>query len=104
MKRVIVGVCLTLGLAGCTTAAPNVWLIYTKAAYTYGRIEAKAETHCAAPIPPDRAEVCREAARVQAQIQALTPVINAELSRNRPDWDRIMSYVDLILSLAGKFL
>lgn len=92
----------TLFLVGCPSADPNAWRLYAKAAYTYGRIEAKAESHCAPPLKADRVEVCKEAGRVQGEIKTLAPTIEAELAKNKPDWPRIMMYLDLVLGLAAK--
>jgi hypothetical protein len=95
---------LGLLLVGCTTADPNLWLLYGKASYLYGRIEAKAETHCQVPIAPDRVDLCREAASTQQAVKTMAPLIQAELSKKEPDWSQIMKYVDLVFSLAAKVI
>lgn len=68
-------------LTGCASADPSMWLMYSKAAYMYGRIEAKAETHCVAPVSPDRADVCREAAATQQAVRTMAPLIQTELAK-----------------------
>jgi hypothetical protein len=95
---------LGLSLIGCSSARPEVWVMFGKASYLYGRIEAVAETHCAAPVPVDRQVVCAEAARTQKAVHEIAPAIRAELSKSDPDWSRIMEYVDLVLGLATKFI
>lgn len=103
MRR-LAGVLVGLLLAGCAAADPNAWRLYAKASYLYGRIEAKAETHCAPPVPPDRADVCREAAAAQQAVRTMAPTIEAELSKSAPDWTQIMKYVDIVFGLAAKAL
>jgi len=102
MRRAALG--LTLLLAGCASADPNLWLLYAKAAHTYGRIEAKAEQLCRTPIRADRLDFCEEAGRVQETVQTLTPIIQQELLKKKADWPTILKYVDVILGLAMKAL
>ena len=93
-----------LALIGCSSARPEVWVMYGRASYLYGRIEAVAEQHCTAPVPLDRQAVCAEAVRTQKAVHEIAPAIRAELSKSEPDWTRIMEYVDLVLGLATKFI
>jgi hypothetical protein len=95
---------LGLSLIGCSSARPEVWVMYGRASYLYGRIEAVAEQHCAAPVPLDRHAVCSEAERTQKAVKEIAPAVRAELSKSSPDWTRIMEYVDLVLGLATKFI
>lgn len=101
MRRII-GLGLLLFLTGCTTADPNAWLLYSRANYLYGRMEAKTELLCAAPVRASLVDYCQEAAKVRDTIQGINPTIQAELAKEKPDWPRIMQYLDLVLSLAGK--
>lgn len=91
-------------LVGCTTADPNAWLLYAKASHTYGRMEAKIELLCSPPIRTTLVDFCAEATETRTRIRAVTPTIQAELTKNKPDWSQILRYVDLILSLAGAAL
>jgi hypothetical protein len=96
---------LGLSLIGCSSARPEVWVMYGKAAYLYGRVEAVAEHHCGvSPLPVDRQAVCAEAVRTQKAVLEIAPVVRAELSKSSPDWSRIMEYVDLVLGLATRFI
>lgn len=88
-------------LAGCASNAP-MWMLYGRAQYLYGRIEALGEVHCKVPIPVDRQAVCAEAARLQVQMREVKPVIDAELSKSEPDWARLLPYIDLVLGAVGK--
>jgi hypothetical protein len=91
-------------LTGCASADPAAWRLYAKAAYFYGRIEAKAEVVCAPPRNPVLADFCREAAATQQQVQTLAPTIEAELAKDRADWAAIGKYLDLVLGLAARAL
>lgn len=106
MRRHRIGYGLTTLLlaAGCTTADPNAWLLYSRANYVYGRMEAKTELLCAPPVRASIVDYCREAAETQKIIKAVNPTIQAELVKKKPDWQQIMQYVDLIFSLASKAL
>ena len=94
---------LTMLLTGCASD-PNLWLIYAKIAHTYGRVEAKTELLCAPPVKVSLADYCAEAARTREAVERINPIIQAELTKKRPDWPRIMQYLDLVLSLASKAL
>jgi hypothetical protein len=91
-------------LAGCTTADPNAWLLYAKANYVYGRMEAKTELLCTGPRAAHLVDFCAEAGKARDTIKALTPAIQAELAKQQPDWPRILQYVDVVFALAGKML
>jgi hypothetical protein len=93
----------SLGLWGCASKPPEAWLLYSRANYLYGRVEALAEVACKEPTERIKA-VCAEAGRTQQEIKTLNPVIQAELSKKDPDWTQIMKYLDLIIGVAGKFL
>lgn len=97
---------LALGilLTGCTTADPNAWLLYSRANYLYGRMEAKTELLCTPPMRASLTDYCAEAAKTRDIIKAVNPTIQAELVKSKPDWPKIMQYVDLIFSLAAKAL
>lgn len=102
MKRGLL-VLAALVLVGCASKPPAAWLMYSRANYLYGRVEALAEQACKQPAPKFQA-VCTEAASVQKEVKALNPVIQAELSKEEPDWDRIFQYLDLVIGVASKFL
>lgn len=99
MRRLLL---VALLLTGCSSAPPQAWMIYSRAAYLYGRMEAKVETACSPPAPPDLTDLCTSAAGVQKEVKTLNPVIQAELSKEEPDWGRIMQYLDLVIGLAAK--
>lgn len=92
---------IALLIAGCADKS-HLWRLYGTAQYAYGRMEALGEVHCQAPIPKDRIDACREAARIQQLVYQMKPVIDAELSKSDPDWDKLLPYVDLLLGAAGK--
>lgn len=94
------GLVAALALSGCMTADPALWIGYSRVTYAYGRIESRAELHCAAPIPADRADVCAEAKRVQTAVKAVVPIVEAELSKPRVDWAQVATLIDLILKLS----
>lgn len=91
-----------LVLVGCTSAPPGQWLMYAHANYAYGRIQAKAEAICAPSPMPGAGEFCAEAAKADTAVRTAAPLVEAELSRSRPDWAVIMKYVDIAIGLAGK--
>jgi hypothetical protein len=91
---------LALILTGCMSADPALWIGYSRVTYAYGRIESRAELHCAPPVPADRGDVCAEAKRAQANIRAVVPIVEAELSKPRVDWAQVAQLIDLILKLS----
>ena len=91
-------------LTGCASADPAAWQLYSKAAYTYGRMEARVEVICTPPRNPALHDFCKEAEAVQAKIRQVAPTIEAELARDRADWGAVMQYLELVLSLAAKAL
>ena len=78
-------------------------MLYSRANYLYGRVEALAEVACAQPTPKIQA-VCTEAANVQKEVKSINPIIQAELAKKEPNWDVILKYTDAVIGLAGKFL
>lgn len=101
MKRTIASLTL-LVLAGCTSARPPVWLLYADAKQAYGRMQVQFEILCDV-ITPENQRICTEASVVDQNIQLLEPGIRAELSKERPDWDKIMQFVQLAIGIASKF-
>jgi len=97
--------CLTLLLtAGCASAAPDKWLLYARANYLQGRLEAKGEALCAQSGTLAQADFCAEAKATRDTLRAAKPGIEAELSQSKPDMQKILQYVDLVFSLASKGL
>jgi hypothetical protein len=104
MRRAALGA-LALLLVGCTSADPNAWLLYSRANYLYGRMEAKTELLCTpAPAKVSLLDYCQEASRTREAIRAINPTIQAELVKKQVDWQKLMGYLDLVLSLAAKTL
>jgi hypothetical protein len=103
IRTALVGLCLTI-LVGCASTDPNAWVMYARANYHYGRIEAKAEMLCSRPRPPQAAEFCQEAEKVQQIVSVADPKIQAELTKGKADWAVIRQYLDLVLGLAAKAL
>lgn len=103
MRRAAVVLFALVCLAGCASAPPQAWMLYSRAAYLYGRMEAKVETACTPPTARLK-DLCDSAATVRQEVTTLNPVIQAELQKEEPDWGRIMQYLDLVIGLAGKFL
>ena len=103
MTRVAAASVLLALLTGCASNA-GAWRTYARGSYQYGRIEAKAELICAPPRNPALADFCREAADTQKQVRALVPILETELEKGKPDFSKIMQYIDLVLSLASKAL
>lgn len=103
MRRLIL-VLVALALVGCAAKPPSLFFMYADASYYYGRIQAKTEIVCTAPIPSRLIAFCQEAAETQKVIQTLNPLIREELARQEVDWAKVMKYVDLIFSLATKAL
>ena len=99
--RVLYAALAVVFLAGCASKPAAAWLLYSDVSYQYGRIEAKTELLCAPPIRAALADYCREASNTQQLIKQLKPIVRAELAKETPDWDKIASYVGLVLSLAG---
>lgn len=104
VKRLLGVVLGVATLTGC--ASQNEALVmYAKASYLYGRVEAKAETACAEEVKSKAlVDACAEGASVQTQVKAVAPKIEAELAKNKPDWDRIFQFTDLVIGAASKFL
>lgn len=95
----------SLALWGCTSAPPDAWRLYAKGNYYYGRMEAKTELLCTpAPTRLALADYCREAEATRQMIKGVVPSIEAELVKSKPDFGKIMQYLDLVLSLAAKAL
>jgi hypothetical protein len=60
------------------------------------------ELHCASPVPRDRQALCAEAVRAQAEVYRLKPLVDSELSKAEPDWDKVLPYVDAVIGALGK--
>lgn len=94
---------VALFAAGCASAPPQAWMLYSRASYLYGRMEAKVESTCT-PVTEKTRDLCTSAAKVRDEVRTLNPVIQAELIKEEPDWARIMQYLDLVIGLATKFV
>jgi hypothetical protein len=93
---------LVLLLAGCTSAPTAEWVLYAKANYMYGVNKGRVQALCMHPASPDIATYCKDVAAIDQQVQAITPVVEAQLSQQKPDWPTILHYVDLIMTILAK--
>ena len=80
-------------------------MLYARANYLYGRLEAVTEAACATSNPSDAlVRACLAAGKARDEIKTTVPVIERELTQAKPDWARIYQYVDLVLNYALKFV
>ena len=104
MRWLIIGV-TAVGLVGCSSAPSPAWMLYARAHYLYGRLEAVTESACATANPSDALlRACLAAGKARDEITTMVPVIERELAQAKPDWARIYQYVDLVLGFALKFV
>ena len=108
-RAALVGVLL---LAGCSSAhGPNATILWGTANYHYGRMEAKTELLCSVSprvriqaTPEQLADYCKEAKQTREVIRAMVPTIQAELVREEIDWETVMKFLNLVISLSGAAL
>jgi hypothetical protein len=103
MMRVTLILLAMILLAGCMTADPGQWLLYSELKYLYGRMESKVQQVCR-DDPVKLEQFCKDAAAAHDQAKLADQYVRAELSKPRPDWAMISKYADIIISLAGKAL
>ena len=88
-------------MSGCSSAPPAEWMLYSRAAYLYGRAQAFTQIACEKPEAA-KTVACVEGQKIQDEVHTLNPLIQDELSKNKPDWAKIMQFMDLAVGLASK--